>query len=229
MIVMMIGLLILIMMIKKQNNLFPLFFSILVIAAFILVLAIPASREVFKAMTGAHPFLMGFVKFAFLATVGELIAVRLQKKQWLLPTGVFAKFIVWGLFGVVIALMFKIFAGGVGFLLANGILPGEGNALWAAFLTSLLMNSSFGIALMGSHRVTDTIIVLACEKKKISVENIVANIDFKSLIGFTIAKTIPLFWIPAHTIAFSLPGEYQIVVAAFLSIVLGIFLSLKKN
>ncbi|MEL7656378.1 MAG: Mpv17/PMP22 family protein, partial [Bacillota bacterium] len=49
------------------------------------------------------------------------------------------------------------------------------------------------------------------------------------LIGFTIIKTIPLFWIPAHTITFSLPGEYQIVVAAFLSIVLGIFLSLKKS
>lgn len=217
-------------MIKKQNtSLFPLCFSIVVVAAFVLVLAIPGSREAFKAMTAAHPFVLGFVKFAFLATVGELIAIRLQKKQWLLPVGVFAKFVVWGLFGIVIALMFKIFAGGVGLLLANGILPGEGIALWSAFLTSLLMNATFGIALMSSHRVTDTIIVLACEKKRISVGNIVAAIDFNSLVGFTIVKTIPLFWIPAHTITFSLPGEYQIVVAAFLSIVLGIFLSMKKS
>lgn len=214
---------------KKPNNIFPLFFSVAVVAVFVLVLALPGSREVFKAMTAAHPFVMGFVKFAFLATVGELIAIRLQRKQWLLPVGVFAKFIVWGLFGIVIALMFKVFAGGVGLLLANGILPGEGIALWSAFLTSLLMNATFGIALMSSHRVTDTIIVLACEKKRISIENIVASIDFKALLGFTIVKTIPLFWIPAHTITFSLPGEYQIVVAAFLSIVLGIFLSLKKN
>jgi hypothetical protein len=109
---------------EQKSSLFPLCFSIATVAAFVLVLAIPGSREVFKAMTAAHPFVMGFVKFAFLATVGELIAIRLQKKQWLLPTGIFAKFIVWGLFGVVIALMFKIFAGGVGLLLAGGILPG---------------------------------------------------------------------------------------------------------
>ncbi|HVI40758.1 MAG TPA: hypothetical protein VM577_08860 [Anaerovoracaceae bacterium] len=214
---------------KQKSDLFPLCFSIAAVAAFILVLTIPGSREVFKTMTATHPFVMGFVKFAFLATVGELIAIRLQKKRWLLPVGVFAKFIVWGLFGIVISLMFKIFAGGVGLLLANGILPGEGIAVWSAFLTSLLMNSTFGIALMSSHKVTDTIIVLACEKKKITVENIAASIDFKALIGFTIMKTIPLFWIPAHTITFLLPGEYQIVAAAFLSIVLGIFLSLKKN
>jgi len=214
---------------KQKSSLFPLCFSIVSVAAFILVLAIPGSREVFKAMTSAHPFAMGFVKFAFLATVGELIAIRLQKKRWQLPVGVFARFIVWGLFGAAIALMFKIFAGGVGFVLANGILPGEGIAIWSAFLTSLLMNLSFGIAFMSTHRVTDTIIVLACEKKKITVETIVANIDFKAFISFTVMKAIPLFWIPAHTITFSLPGEYQIVVAAFLSIVLGILLSLKKN
>lgn len=213
----------------QKSELFPLCFSIVAVAAFVLVLAIPGSREVFKTMTAAHPFIMGFVKFAFLATVGELIGIRLQKKRWLLPLGIFVKFIVWGLFGIVIALMFKVFAGGVGLLLANGVLPGEGIAVWSAFLTSLLMNLTFGIALMSSHRVTDTIIVLACEKKKISVENIVSSIDFKALVGFTIGKTIPLFWIPAHTITFSLPGEYQMVVAAFLSIVLGIFLSLKKN
>lgn len=214
---------------KQKSSLFPLCFSIVSVAAFVLVLAIPASREVFKAMTAAHPFLMGFVKFAFLATVGELIAIRLQKKQWMLPVGVFARFIVWGLFGAAIALMFKVFAGGVGFVLANGILPGAGIPVWSAFLTSVLMNLSFGIAFMSTHRVTDTIIVLAHEKKKITVESIVANIDFKAFISFTVMKAIPLFWIPAHTITFSLPGEYQIVVAAFLSIVLGILLSLKKN
>lgn len=214
---------------EQKSNFFPLCFSIATVGAFVLVLVIPDSREVFKAMTAAHPFLMGFVKFAFLATVGELIAIRLQKKRWMLPVGIFPKFIVWGLFGAAIALMFKIFAGGVGVLLAGGVLPGEGIALWSAFLTSFLMNSTFGIAFMSAHRVTDTIIALAYEKKKITVENIVARIDFKALISFTILKTIPLFWIPAHTITFSLPGEYQIVVAAFLSIVLGIFLSLKKN
>jgi len=37
--------------------------------------------------------------------------------------------------------------------------------------------------------------------------------------------TIPFFWIPAHTITFLLPGEYRILFAAVLGIVLGVFLA----
>jgi hypothetical protein len=58
----------------------PLLFSIIAVAAFILILAIEPTRELFKAATAAHPFLMGFVKFALLATVGELLAIRLMQK-----------------------------------------------------------------------------------------------------------------------------------------------------
>ena len=47
--------------------------------------------------------------------------------------------------------------------------------------------------------------------------------------SFTLLKTIPLFWIPAHTVTFMLPAEYQVIMAAALSIALGIMLSLKKN
>jgi len=38
-------------------------------------------------------------------------------------------------------------------------------------------------------------------------------------------KTIPLFWIPAHTITFLLNPDYQVLFAAFLSIVLGAILA----
>jgi prepilin signal peptidase PulO-like enzyme (type II secretory pathway) len=46
-----------------------------------------------------------------------------------------------------------------------------------------------------------------------------------------VLKTIPLFWIPVHTITFMLPPHYRVVIAAYLSIVLGVFLvySNKKN
>ena len=37
---------------------------------------------------------------------------------------------------------------------------------------------------------------------------------------------MPLFWIPAHTVTFMLPSEYQVMMAAALSVALGIFLSL---
>ena len=46
--------------------------------------------------------------------------------------------------------------------------------------------------------------------------------------GFVFKKTIPLFWYPAHTITFLLPGDYQVLFAAFLGVVLGLILSIKK-
>ncbi|GAB1473896.1 hypothetical protein MASR2M69_13370 [Bacteroidota bacterium] len=39
---------------------------------------------------------------------------------------------------------------------------------------------------------------------------------------FVVGKTIPLFWIPAHTITFLLPDTYKVIFAASLSIVLGL-------
>ncbi len=39
-------------------------------------------------------------------------------------------------------------------------------------------------------------------------------------------KTIPLFWIPAHTITFLLPEEFRVLFAAVLSVMLGVLLSL---
>ncbi len=52
--------------------------------------------------------------------------------------------------------------------------------------------------------------------------------DWHGFVSFTLFKTIPLFWIPAHTLTFLLPPEYQVIAAAALSIALGIILSLRK-
>jgi len=42
-------------------------------------------------------------------------------------------------------------------------------------------------------------------------------------------KTIPMFWIPAHTITFLLPSEFRVLAAAFLSIALGAILAFAKK
>lgn len=52
-----------------------------VLAAFAAVLIIPQSREVFKSLSSAHPYIMGFIKFGLLATVGEVLALRLRKSM----------------------------------------------------------------------------------------------------------------------------------------------------
>jgi hypothetical protein len=54
---------------------------ILIIALCGAILVIPATREVFLAATKAHPYLMGFVKFAILATMGELLATGAPQKD----------------------------------------------------------------------------------------------------------------------------------------------------
>lgn len=37
----------------------------------------PASHQLFVSATKSHPYVMGFVKFATLATMGELLAIRI--------------------------------------------------------------------------------------------------------------------------------------------------------
>ena len=48
-------------------------------------------------------------------------------------------------------------------------------------------------------------------------------------VSFVLMKTIPIFWIPAHTITFLLPSEYRVLSAAFLSIALGAILAFAKK
>jgi hypothetical protein len=44
--------------------------------------------------------------------------------------------------------------------------------------------------------------------------------------NFIFKKTIPLFWYPAHTITFMLPGEYRVLFAALLGVALGVILAI---
>jgi len=39
-------------------------------------------------------------------------------------------------------------------------------------------------------------------------------------------KTIPFFWIPAHTISFLLPAAYRTLFAALLGVALGLILTI---
>ena len=52
-----------------------------VLICIIAVLAIPSSREVFMEATGAHPYIGGFLKFAVLATMGDLLGARILYKD----------------------------------------------------------------------------------------------------------------------------------------------------
>jgi len=52
------------------------------------------------------------------------------------------------------------------------------------------------------------------------------SIDWSRMWNFVFKKTIPFFWIPAHTITFLLPAQYRTAFAALLSVALGILLGI---
>ena len=101
--------------------------------------------------------------------------------------------------------------------------------LVSAFLTSVIMNLTFGIVFMALHRISDTYIEMRFNQAKPSFKELIESINWAAFITFVVGKTIPLFWIPAHTITFALPPYLRVVVAAYLSIILGVILVYAKQ
>lgn len=182
------------------------------------------TNEIFVETTKAHPYIMGFVKFAILATMGELLSIRIVKGDWQKPTGFLFRIFIWGIIGVLTSIYFPIFANGIVDLQQKGLLFGLHNALFTAFLISLIMNAVVGPFVMSFHAFTDTYIELKCANLDCKLQNVISTMNHQKVIGFLILKTIPFFWIPVHTITFMLPSEYRVLMAAGLSIVLGIIL-----
>lgn len=204
-------------------------FSGVVFAAFAVILIVPASRAVFQGASDAHPYLMGFIKFALLATVGELLSTSLKAHRWAAPVKVPGRFVIWGLIGVWITYMMKIYFSGVTALMATGLLPGGESVFLRALFTSMTMNLTFGPTFMALHKCTDQWLELrAAGEKKAGLRKIMERIDWHGFASFTLLRVVPLFWIPAHTITFLLPSSYQVFMAAALSVALGILLSLRK-
>ena len=210
--------------------------SILLILVFLL--AYPSTNAIYTAANKAHPYILGFVKVSILATMGEILALRIIIGDYKKPVGIIYKFIVWGFLGMGFVLAFDLFANGVTGSMKRGLLPsGVPNTFSAkllfAFFTSAFMNLIFAPTFMTVHRLTDTFIDLGegqfSKIKEVKLKAVTDKIDWYGFMSFVIFKTIPIFWIPAHTITFLLPGEYRVLVAAFLSLALGIILAYSKR
>lgn len=198
--------------------------------AFASILVVPVTHQMFVQFTSVHPYIGGFIKFAILATMGELLAIRITKGDYEMPKGVIYRAIIWGFLGMLIVLIFGIFANGVKGSLSAHMLPGGNSKFAFAFFVSFIMNTTFAPTMMAFHRCTDTYIDLRYEGvESITMGDIVDRIDWEGFISFVLFKTIPLFWIPAHTITFLLPPEYRVLVAASLSIALGAILAFAKR
>jgi len=208
------------------------FFWGILLLAIIAFLVLPPTHKMFVNATSASPYLMGFIKFAILATMGEFLTIRMMKGCWEKPLGMFAKAAVWGIIGMLIVLMFQVFPAGVAGAVKTGYLPnisGWVGALFVAFLSSAIMNLTFAPVFMAAHKISDTLIDASCKGEKMKIADSIDKADWAGFIKFVIFKTIPFFWIPVHTITLLLPGEYRVLAAAFLSIALGAILSYAKR
>lgn len=203
----------------------------LALSAVIALIVVPQTHGFIITQTKLHPCAMAFVKFYILASMGELLSLRLKLGDWVRPVGFGWRAVVWGVLGTVIALMFQIFNGGVQLAMSLGMLPGKGSpveTVAAAFWMSIMMNSTFAPVMMAAHRMVDAYIELVGGRifsARASLDQVLEQINWKSFYSFVIAKTIPFFWVPAHTITFLVPPEYRVLLAAFLSIVLGALLA----
>ena len=103
--------------------------------------------------------------------------------------------------------------------------------LLTAFTASVTLNLFFGPIFMIAHRISDMHInatggTIRGFFTPIRVRYQFEHLDWTSMWGIVIARTIPFWWIPAHTLNFMLPEDWRILVAAFYSIILGVILSI---
>ena len=222
---------------KKQD----LLFLLCALGLFIPFILFSDLYRYYEEVNRTHPFVLAFFKFAILATAGESLGLRLQKGRYnehgfgLLPRAV-----VWGLLGIWIAAAMKLYAAGaprfVEGLGISGVIDAMSSSLsWLKFLgalsISIWMNTTFAPVFMTCHKVTDAHISshggsIKALIKPVCFGALLSEINWKRHWSFVIKKTIPLFWIPAHTVTFLLPPEWQVLFAALLGVALGVLLSL---
>lgn len=188
--------------------------------------------------------IMSFLKFALLATLGEIIALRIRTGNYNEPGfGIIPRMIVWGFLGLAINIAFQIFStGGPVFLAYLGLnnapeaMKGSFSMLKLldAFTISATMNLTFAPVMMTFHKITDTHIIKTGGTVRglfspIPFASIFRNMNWDVMWNFIFKKTIPYFWIPAHTITFLLPSEFRVLFAALLGVALGLILTIGKG
>lgn len=161
-----------------------------------------------------YPIVSAMIQFAILGTLGEILSYKIRggKGYPFSPAVTLGKMLGWAVLAVMIKYAFTGFGGFVHALVEHGMLPEVTiqATLLFAFFKSFFTNLMFGPILVVSHRLFDNWI-----EGKWNWANLKS--PFLLLLWF---------WVPAHTVTFALPAEYQIGLAALWSLVLGLFLGM---
>lgn len=209
----------------KKQDIWIILSTLVVI--FLLIYSPTSSR--FFTFTDQFKLLGGFIKFFVFASFGDVLSHRLRFKNYAV-NGLFFKALIWGFIGIVIVLVFSIFTTGINYLQNDaGLLPFAGSQLAFAFFTSLFMNIIFAPTMMLFHRITDHYIEHKSTKSSHRFVDSIHNVDYQGFVTFVVFKTIPLFWIPAHTLTFMLDDTYRVFFASLLGVALGLILGIAKT
>jgi hypothetical protein len=154
------------------------------------------------------------IQFGILGTLGEVLSHSIKSRKISLPCSwlqLFAKVIAWAILGVLIKAAFIGMRGFVSALIEHNLLPQAfATGFLGAFSVSVVTNLLFGPQMMAFHRLEDNLIL-----------------GQKGFQGIQKAwMTLLWFWIPAHTLTFLLPADYQIGLAALWSVALGLIMGL---
>ena len=170
--------------------------------------------EYYIQLVTQYPLTTAAIQFGILGTIGEYISYYIKTKKFSgfgNISDILLKIIGWALLGIIIKYGFTGMRGFVQELLEHNLLPGIfSSGVLLAFAISVFTNILFGPQMMAFHRFYENLI----ERKK----------GFQGIQKAWL--TLIWFWIPAHTVTFSLPKEYQIGLAAVWSLVLGIIMGI---
>lgn len=191
------------------------------IGSLVLLVIALVNQPLFAQLTKNYPYTMGFLKLFLLGTLGELIKTRLAKRTWQVSY-VFEKAAVWGLYGMWFTAAIPFGAAGTTQLAESGLwwkwFPPLSMSLWVNLV------GGYALFMMVSHEYAN--FVIAQRWRIWSLEKWAKQVDVLFVFSF-IPKTL-IFWIPAHTLTYSLPPEFRVLMTAVLAIMLGFFLTVGK-
>lgn len=170
--------------------------------------------DAYVGFVKAHPLVSSAAQVALLGTFGELLGCKIRGRGFMpfTPVQLLLKVLVWAFLGLSFKYAFAGFFGFYDALTHKAFWPTLGDStLWKALSVSTFTNLLFGPVMMLFHRWTDNWI----EK---------AGMNWTTMQSAW--KTLLWFWIPAHTITFSLPSHFQVGLAAVWAIALGVILGL---
>ena len=230
------------------------YFGVVLILFFLPFFISDTVFEQFMVLTKTHAYIMSFIKFAVLATLGEVIGLRIRTGHYSRKGfGLLPRALVWGFLGITIKIAFEIFGTGAPDMLASmGISFPPEYATPSAILKQSIFESLSWLHLLSAFAVATTMNIFFAPFfmtiHKISDEHInetggtlkgfftpfrfgyhMENLNWGVMYNFVFKRTIPIFWIPAQTITFILPPQYRILFAAFLGIILGVFMAIASH